>query len=741
MVDTFTSASVGIANSGSDYLSVNPADNTTSSTSADNTDAWPGSGTSYVFSPFAAALDPLTIGGNGTVTGAGCNGESNGSVTLGTVSGGDAHYTINWTGPNGYTATGSTITGLAAGIYHYSVTDGSGSAPATGDVTVTEPAAVTVSATSTNASCNGTADGSIVVNNSAGSIVTITDANGADVTANNGHYAAGVYTVTARSANGNCTATQTVTIAQPAAVTVNAASTNVSCNGAANGSIAVTNSDGSIVTITDANGADVTANNGHYGAGVYTVVARSANGACTASQTVTITEPAAITVSATSTNVTCKGANNGSIAVTNSEGATITITDANGANVTANNGHYAAGVYTITAGNGSACSATQTVTITEPTALVATVQNVTNVTCSDAANGSITIGATGGTSPYSYTLQGVTNTTGIFSGLAGGVSYSVSVTDAHGCSSTVAAVITRPAALTATVTPVNGTCNGTNNGKITVSNAAGGNGTYQFRLNAGTWQSSGSFTALSNGTYNVQMRDASSTSCVKDLGNVTITKSGILPVVTISTGAAGFCSNLTLTANATAATSYSWSNGSTGSSINLSIADTDGNYAVTVANASGCTASATYAFAKQNQLSSYTLLGLKGVAIGENNVVNGAIGTVAADLGVYINKNSTVNGFVKAPAIVLTQPVTVTGGLIYGSATVTLPTMLFNTSNTNSLSNLNIPDDYNGVAITGNYKQVTVGKRAHVTIKGAVFGKINVKEAADVTFTARRHKH
>ena len=140
MLTLFTAASIGIASSGTDYLVVNANDNTTSSTSADNTDAWPGNGASYVFSR-TVVLYPITVAGNGSVTGVACNGESNGAITLGTISGGDANYTINWTGPNGYTATGSSITDLAAGTYSYSVTDGAGSTPATGNITISEPAA------------------------------------------------------------------------------------------------------------------------------------------------------------------------------------------------------------------------------------------------------------------------------------------------------------------------------------------------------------------------------------------------------------------------------------------------------------------------------------------------------------------------------------------------------------------------------------------------------------------------
>jgi PKD repeat protein len=63
----------------------------------------------------------------------------------------------------------------------------------------------------------------------------------------------GTYTVVATAANGNdngnCTATTTVTIGEPIEVTVSASATNVSCNGASDGTITASGSDGSVITI------------------------------------------------------------------------------------------------------------------------------------------------------------------------------------------------------------------------------------------------------------------------------------------------------------------------------------------------------------------------------------------------------------------------------------------------------------------------------------------------------------
>jgi hypothetical protein len=104
---------------------------------------------------------------------------------------------------------------------------------------------VTVSASATNVSCNGAADGTITASGSDGSVITI---NGLAPAAT---YGPGTYTVVTAAngnADGDCTATTTVTIGEPIKVTVSASATNVSCNGAADGTITA-GSDGSVITI------------------------------------------------------------------------------------------------------------------------------------------------------------------------------------------------------------------------------------------------------------------------------------------------------------------------------------------------------------------------------------------------------------------------------------------------------------------------------------------------------------
>lgn len=172
-----------------------------------------------------------------------------------------------------------------------------------------------------------------------------------------------------------------------------------------------------------------------------------------------------ITISKTQVNVTCNGAANGIVNLTVSSGTVVTTTGPGGyTNTTgvpsgSNNftlSNLASGTYTITASASSvaplaSCSQAITVIITQPTVLAIPTANVssTNNFCFGASAGTITVTATGGTAPYTYTISPAVNTTGAISGIFTGLpagSYVVTVTDNNGCTASPASaiVITQP---------------------------------------------------------------------------------------------------------------------------------------------------------------------------------------------------------------------------------------------------------------------------------------------------------
>src|SRR5207249_11447911 len=109
--------------------------------------------------------------------------------------------------------------------------------------------------------------------------------------------------------------------------------------------------------------------------------------------------------------------------------------------------NLAAGSYTVTVKDANGCSTTQPVTISEPaSALASSISSQTNVGCFGGLTGSVTVAGSGGTSPYTYAIDGTTfGNSGNFSSLAAG-SYTITVKDANGCTTTQPVTITQPAA-------------------------------------------------------------------------------------------------------------------------------------------------------------------------------------------------------------------------------------------------------------------------------------------------------
>ena len=138
-----------------------------------------------------------------------------------------------------------------------------------------------------------------------------------------------------------------------------------------------------------------------------------------------------------------------------------------------------------------------------------------NVTCNGADDGRITIsGATGGYGTYEYSVDGGGSwqLAGSYTGLTPG-NYNVQIRDLAYPLCVIVLnpnlVITEPAVLAATVTPTMVTCFGANNGIITITNATGGYGSYEYSVNGGAnWSGLNTFSNLAPGFYDVRMRDA-----------------------------------------------------------------------------------------------------------------------------------------------------------------------------------------------------------------------------------------
>jgi hypothetical protein len=181
------------------------------------------------------------------------------------------------------------------------------------------PCNLTVSCSSTDVSCNGGSDGSATVSSTGGiGTVTYSWSNGGSGSTNL-NLSVGSYSVLATDANG-CTASCSVNISQPGALTVSCSGTDVSCNGGSDGSATVSSTGGTgTVTYSWSNGGSGSTNS-NISAGSYTVVATDANG-CTASCSATVNEPSPLTLTLVgTTDPSAASASDGEIRVSSSGG-------------------------------------------------------------------------------------------------------------------------------------------------------------------------------------------------------------------------------------------------------------------------------------------------------------------------------------------------------------------------------------------------------------------------------------
>ncbi|MEO6883730.1 MAG: SprB repeat-containing protein, partial [Bacteroidia bacterium] len=515
-----------------------------------------------------------------TFTPISCNGGNNGTATA-TPAGGTGPYTYSW---NSSGQTTQTATGLSAASYTVTVKDANG-CTASVAVTPTQPTVLSATTTNTAVSCSGGSNGTAKVTAAGGTgLYTYSWNPSGQTTQTATGLATTSYTVTVKDANG-CTTTTTVNITQPAAITLTTTTTTAHC-GQADGGASVSATGGTgVYTYSWSNGVTI-ASNANIVSGTYTVTVTDGNG-CTQTATALVPNSGGITSAAlTSTNSTC-GNTNGTATVTGVTGGAPAYTYSwAGGQTTSTITGQPAGTYSVTITDANGCKYPTTVVINNTPGVNATMGTATNTSCFAGNNGSATVTASSGTNPYTYSWTGG-QSTATATGLAAG-NYTVTVTDASGCTATVTTVITQPTKLDTTTNYVNELCNGGNNGAATI-NVTGGTGAYTYIWTPNV-SSTGTATALAAGTYAVTVNDANGCSISK-----TFTINQPTTIVLTTTTTTAHCGQADGDASASAtggigAYNYSWSNGiTTANNANI----INATYTVTVTDANGCTQTAT----------------------------------------------------------------------------------------------------------------------------------------------------
>ena len=252
---------------------------------------------------------------------------------------------------------------------------------------------------------------------------------------------------------------------------------------------------------------------------------RDSNG-CSALSSQTLTAPSSLSVYTFSNkdhsgyDISCNGSSDGVINTTYSGGTppySFAWTGPGGFTAsTADITGLAAGTYTLTLTDDNGCSVVAITTLVAPPVLSATAvagsfAGGSGTSCNGIVDGSIVLTPAGGTPPYAVTWSGpsgFTSSAWQITGLAAG-SYTATVSDANGCSTTASATLTAPLPLELTSTSTDIMCNGGNTGSADLS-VSGGSGIYSYQ-----WSGPNVFTAstqdISNliaGTYTVTVVDA-----------------------------------------------------------------------------------------------------------------------------------------------------------------------------------------------------------------------------------------
>jgi hypothetical protein len=301
----------------------------------------------------------------------------------------------------------------------------------------------------------------------------------------------------------------------------------------------------------------------------------------------TVMTKAQCLVQVAGTNIKCNGMCNGTATATPVGVPNYSYMWMPGGMTTANVSGLCPGTYTVTVVDGTSCTSTGTVTITEPAVLNVT-STQTNVSCPGLCNGSATAFVSGGTSPYTHKWTTTpTQTTATASNLCA-ATYNDSITDGNGCKTILSNVtITQPGPFTASVLCSGVSCFGGSNGTATASQSGGTPG-YSYSWNTLPAQTTKTISNLSPGTYSCTVTDTMG--CTSTAGCTVNQPSAALSVsVTSNNATCSSCCDGTANAapaGGTSAYTYSWTPG--GQTTQSVTGLCPGNYSVCVTDANGC---------------------------------------------------------------------------------------------------------------------------------------------------------
>lgn len=510
-----------------------------------------------------------------------------------TASGGTGALSYLWSTGNTTTA----ISALCAGTYTLTTTDAQGCKEISTTTINSNPAMSFSQANPTTHAtcvCNGTADIAI----SGGTApYSYSWSNGATTSAITG-LCPGTYTLTATdSYSVACSNVTTVTILSTPSMAFSITKVNASCTGtvSCNGSAAatVTGGDGGPYTYAWAPSGGTTSAATGLCAGTYTLTATDGLGCINKATTVIGVTPMSLSFVNISANCSSSCTGKSTVTATGGSGPyTYSWSSSAGTNATAT-GLCGGSSYTVTVTDATGCSKVAVTTISSNPLVTINSFNTNDASCADVCNGSASANISAGVMPYTYAWAPSAGTNATATGLCESTTYTLTVSDANGCTSTATVSVGDNGNYpNINNFSTNGSsCDAVCNGSATVA-ANGGTGSLSY-----AWAPSGGSSATATGLcaqteYTLTVTDA--IGC-KNMDYVTVGTNMInINLNAYDASCIGVCNGTAdaTVSNTSGSYSYLWTGGATTSSITGLCSGS--TYTLTVTEANGCVTSGTF---------------------------------------------------------------------------------------------------------------------------------------------------
>ncbi len=367
------------------------------------------------------------------------SGGDDGGVNI-TPVGGTAPYTFAWSG--GPDPAREDLVSVPTGDYRVEITDARGCGLRSRNYTVQRMEVR--SATVSDVTCADDPAGAITLETTGTNGPLEFEWSNGDSTRDLTNVPAGTYSVTITDLPSGANIEESYTVRAQSYLNLTAAASSdylgsaISCVGAEDGTLRATAADGVGEVTYRWNTGDTSAELTDLGAGRYSVTATDALG-CRVKTNVELTDPEPLTAEIDATNARCAGEENGRLSATVRGGA----------------GGYAylwstgserraaarlrEGNYTLDVVDGNGCEMTFNAGVQEPVPLRLTTEATPD---NGDVGGTATVGATGGTPPYTYAWSGQSETSSTLTDVPAGT-YTVLVVDDNGCDPASASVVVR----------------------------------------------------------------------------------------------------------------------------------------------------------------------------------------------------------------------------------------------------------------------------------------------------------